>query len=134
MTYVEARDAVVSYFNTAWNNLYPTFPVFYENTTQVDLDKVGPGFLAVSIDFEDARRLDIDPEPNTESYGSVGMRLFVKEGAGIRGVLSMQDALNAIMKYRKLGALTLECPTPGRKIEKDGWVSHDLSVPFRFIW
>jgi hypothetical protein len=134
MTYVEARDVIVAYFNAAWVTTFPSVPVFYENTTQVDMDKVGPTFLSVSVDFEDARRLDIDPDPHTESFGSMGMRLFVKEGAGVRGVLAMQDALNSIMKYRRMGDLTLEVPVPGRKIQKDGWVSYDLTAPFRFFW
>lgn len=131
-TYVEARDAIVAYFNPAWAMAYPTVPVFYENTTQIDLDKVGAGFVTATIDFTDSARQDIDPAPISKTWGEVILRLFVKEGRGIRNTLSMQDTLTGLMKYRKLGGVTLECPAPGMRIDKDGWKSYDLNVPFYF--
>jgi hypothetical protein len=129
-TYVEARDAIVSYFDPAWATAFPNVPVFYENTTQVDLDSVGASFVTVGVDYTDSKRLDIDPAPATRTWGEVILRLFVKEGGGIRSTLAMQDTLTGLMKYRKLGGVTLDCPTPGRKQARDGWQSIDLRVPF----
>ncbi len=132
-TYVQARDATVSYFNPAWTTAFPAVPVFYENTLQIDLDTVGSSFLTVSIDYTDSKQQDIDPSPITRTWGEVVLRLFVKEGGGIRNTLAMQDTLTALMKYRKLGDVTLECPAPGKKQSRDGWQSVDLNAPFFFF-
>lgn len=133
-TCVEARDAIVAYFNPAWIGAFPAVPVFYENTTQIDLDKVGSGFVTAAVDFTDALQQDIDVAPATRTYGEVVLRLFVKEGQGVRGTLAMKDTLIGLMKYRKLGGVTLECPTHGRKMPpRDGWQSMDIVVPFHFF-
>lgn len=132
-TTVEARDAIVSYFNPAWQTAFPTVPAFYENTTQIDLDSVGASFITVTVMFTDSKQQDIDPAPITRTWGEVLLRLFVREGAGIRNTLAMQDTLVGLMKYRKLGGVTIECPTFGRPQDRDGWKSKDIRVPFFFF-
>lgn len=132
MTYVEARNAIVSYFNPKWLTQYPSIPVFYENTVQIDLDTVGDIFLTVSIDFTDSQRLDIDAAPASETFGDVTLRLFTKEGTGTLKTLQVFDWLTATMKYRDLGGVTLGCPDPGPKVSKTGWLSSDLYVSFSF--
>lgn len=131
-TYVQARDAIVAHLNPAWLAGYPGVRLFYENAVQIDLDSVGNNFLAVSIDFDDTIRMEINPNPTSKTYGIVTLRLFSKEGQGTRTTLQMFDWLTALMKYRDIGGVTLECPTPGPKQARDGWASYDLSVPFFF--
>lgn len=131
-TYVQARDAIVAYIDPAWKLAYPAVKVFYENTTHIQLDKVGPCFLTVSINFTDTLRQGIDRAPMSATYGEVTFRLFAKEGQGIRTTLQMLDALTAMVKYQELSGVTLDCPSPGRKTSKDGWTSQDLAVPFSF--
>lgn len=131
-TYVEARDAIVGYLNPAWVAAYPSIPLFYENTTQIDLDSVGTIFMSVAVNFTDAMRQDIDPSPISKVWGEVTLKLFVKKGQGTRVTLAMQDFLTGLMKYRQVSGVTLEMPTPGKKESKDGWSSLDLNVPFFF--
>ncbi len=131
-TYVAARDAIVNYLNPAWTGAYPGIPIFYENTIQIDLDKVGDTFLSVSIDFQDSIREGVDASPISKTWGEITLRLFTKEGLGTRTTLQMYDYLTTLMKYRLLSGVTLDCPTPGKKIAKDGWASADLNVPFSF--
>jgi hypothetical protein len=131
-TYVQARDAIVNYLNPAWVAAYSGIPIFYENTTQVDLDTVGNAFLFVEINFTDSLRQGVDLAPMSRSYGELTLRLFTKEGQGTRTTLAMQDALVTMVKYRTLSGVTLDCPTPGRKQSRDGWSSFDLNVPFNF--
>lgn len=131
-TYVAARDAIVAYLNPAWVSAYPSIPIYYENTTQIQLDKVGTGFLVVAINFTDTLRQGVDPSPISASYGEITLRLFTKEGQGIRTTLQRLDTLTNLMKYQGLSGVTLDCPTPGRKVSKDGWTSQDINVPFSF--
>ena len=133
MTYVEARNAIVAYFNPKWVAAYPTVPVFYENTVQIDLDSVGDIFLTVSVDFTDSLRMGVDAAPGTETFGDVTLRLFTKEGAGTLRTLQIFDWLTATMKYREISGVTLGCPDPGPKVSKTGWLSSDLYVPFSFF-
>ena len=132
-TYVEARNAIVAYFNPKWVAAYPTIPVFYENTVQIDLDSVGDIFLTVSIDFTDSLRMGVDAAPGTETFGDVTLRLFTKEGTGTLRTLQVFDWLTATMKYKDLAGVTLGCPDPGPKVSKTGWLSSDLYVPFSFF-
>jgi hypothetical protein len=131
-TYVEARDAIVGYLHPAWTAGYPGTKIIYENTLQVDLDSVGSSFIQVSIDFQDSMRQGVDASPISKTWGVVTLRLFTKEGTGTKVALQMFDWLTALMKYRKLGEVTLDCPRPGKKISRDGWSSADLIVDFSF--
>ena len=129
-TYVEAREAIVAYLHPAWVAAYPNVKIFYENTTQIDLDSVGASFLAVSIDFQDSVREGMDPSPISATYGVITLRLFSKEGQGTKTTLQMFDWLTALLKYKLLSGVTLDCPRPGKKISRDGWASADLIVDF----
>lgn len=132
-TYVEARDALVSHMNTNWPVLYPTVKVFYENTLSIDLDKVGAGFVKMSVDFLDAVQSDMDlGDEGHVVVGEVVLTLFYKAGTGVRETLQKKDALTLLFKKRTLGGVTTFVPRPGRKRDRDGWVSEELLVPFEF--
>ena len=131
-TEVQARDAIVAYFHSAWTTAYPAVPAYYENTVKIDLDAVGSAFLSVSIDFTHSLREGIDAIPITYTYGEATFRLFTKEGVGVRDTLIWNNFIRELMKYRVLTGVTLDCPRPGRKQARDGWTSSDLIVPFQF--
>lgn len=132
-TEVQARDAIITYLNSAWVSAYPTVKVFYENAVKVDLDAVGPCFLRVIIDFTDSVRQGIDIAPYTASYGEVILQLFAKDGQGTRDALTKLNYLRELLKYQRLTGVDLDCPTPGKKQSRGGWTSHDLIVPFYFL-
>lgn len=131
-TYANAREHLITKINTAWTTQYPTTRVFYENTTKVDLDAVGTHFLAVTVDFTDSMRMEINPSPSSRTWGEVILRFFAKEGQGTKTVLGMFDYMTAQMKYITLTGVELGCPEPGPKRAQGGWVSYDLVVPFFF--
>ena len=132
-SYVDARDALVKHIHPAWLAGYPNVKIFYEQTTAVDLDTVGDNFIQVSIDFQDSMRMDIDADPTSKTWGVVTLRLFSKDGLGVRVGLQMFDWLTALMKYKTLApGVTTGCPRPGKKVSRDGWSSCDLVVDFSF--
>lgn len=131
-TYVQVRDTLATLVNTAWTTQYPSVPIFHENTKQIPLDTVGKVFLFVAIAFEDTFRTSVDLNPISESHGVIRLRLFAKEGSGVRTALGMKDYLTNALKYQVTGGITLDCPTPGRSEDRDGWTSMDLIVPFQF--
>lgn len=131
-TEVEARDVLVGRLNPAWAGAYPGVELYYENTTQIDLDTVGSRFATASIDFTDSVRQGIDTDPITASYGVLTCRLFVKEGEGVKVALAMIGFLRTLMKYKELSGVTTDCPRVGKKVTKEGWSSTDLIVPFSF--
>ena len=131
-TYVAAREAIVAHLHPAWVAAYPNVKILYENTVSVDLDSAGDSFLAVSIDFQDSMRLDIDASPMSKTWGVVTLRHFSKDGVGTKETLKRFDWLTALMKYKSLSGVTLDCPRPGKKSSRDGWSSFDLVVPFWF--
>ena len=131
-TYVQVRDTLATLVNTAWTTQYPSVPIFHENTKQIPLDTVGKVFLFVAIAFEDTFRTSVDIDPISESHGVITLRLFAKEGSGVRTALGMKDFLTDTLKYQSTGGITIDCPTPGRSEDRDGWTSMDLIVPFQF--
>lgn len=133
MTYVDARAAIIGYFHPAITAAYPATKVVYENTTQIDLDSVGNSFIQVSVDFQDSVRQGIDASPYSKTWGVLTLRVFQKEGQGTKETLQMFDWLTALLKYKKLGDVTLDCPHPGKKISRDGWSSADLVIDFELF-
>lgn len=134
-TYTQARDLLVAELNTAWAATYPSVPIFYENTLSVDLDTVGDMFVKVSIDFEDAFQsdIDLDPVPGHQVEGAMTLTMFLKEGRGSRSVYQVFDFVANNLTLRPLvNSVHLGVPSPGRKMSKDGWVTHEFFVPFSF--
>ena len=131
-TYVQARNAIVGYLNPAFTTAKPTIPIYYENTTQIDLDSVGNLFVKVDIDFTDALRLDIDPTPHCETHGEIVLMVLSKEGTGVSGALALYDYLDTLLRHQSLSGVTLMTPFPGRKDLKDGWLVMEMIVPFSF--
>lgn len=131
-TYVNARESLVTALNSALTSGFPGTKVFYENTTQIDLDKVGVMFVAVAIDFDDSIRMTIDPTATSKTFGEISLTVFAKEGQGTKSALQLFDFTTALLKYGSFGEVTTECPRPGRKISKQGWMSMELAVPFFF--
>lgn len=133
-TYTQARDSIVSYLHPAWKAQYPSTPIYFEDTLQVDLDNVPGGvFLLVSIPFSDSVRQGVDASPLTRTWGEINLRLFAKEGQGVRSALQMFDFLTTLLKYRDLSGVNLDVVKPGRRQTRDGWVSRDLDVDFSFF-
>lgn len=131
-TYVQVRDTLATLVDTAWTTQYPSVAIFHENTKQIPLDTVGKNFLLVMVEFDDTFRTSVDLNPISESHGVIRLRLFAKEGSGVRTALGMKDYLTNALKYQVTGGITIDCPTPGRSEDRDGWTSMDLIVPFQF--
>lgn len=132
-TLTSARDALVAYINDAWTVAYPGVPIYYENTTKIDLDTAPPVFLMCSIDFTDSIQSDIDlGDEGDMTTGEVVLRLFSEEGTGVRSGLGMFDFLRAAMKLKIVSGVRTQVPHPGRKQSQSGWVSADLVCPFMF--
>lgn len=132
-TLTQARDTMVAYLNPAWLAQYPAVPIYYEDTTQISLDTVGNMFLLVTITFPDSVRQGVDASPMTRTWGELNLRLFSKEGSGVRTALGVFDFLTATLKYKPLSGITLDVPKCGARQSRDGWTSRDLDVSFSFF-
>lgn len=128
MNKVEMRDALVAHLEDNFG--HPEIVRFYDNPGEVDLDNVGETFLRVEINFYGARQANIAQYPFFRTYGSITIMLYSKIGTGVRDRLILLDELTELFKFKVLGGLHLQVPTPGRYKESDGWHSAALAVPF----
>lgn len=133
-TYVSARDAIITYFNTQWTATNPTIPAFYENTASVDLDVVSSPFVTVGVDFTDAVQSDLDltPVPGARVFGKLIVKLFAKEGSGSRQLLVLTDFLDTTFRLQPLSGVQMGVPRMGRKQSRDGWYAVDVICDFTF--
>lgn len=131
--YTSARDALVTHINNVWTTAYPIVPIYYENTTKIDLDKAPSVFLLCEINFTDSVQSDIDlGVEGDRTFGEVVVRLFRKEGSGVRYGLTLLDFLKAQMKLKNLSGVYTQVPFIGRKYVQSGWSSVELITPFNF--
>ena len=77
-TYVQSRESLITAFNAPWASAWPGVPMYFENTTQIDLDTAPPVFVAAAIDFTDGMRLELDANPTSKTWGEVTFRIFAK--------------------------------------------------------
>lgn len=127
-TYVEARDAIVTFITSNFTDI----PVFWENTLEVDLDEVDDRFLRVEIDFNAGEQISIEFSPQDRTYGIVVLTVMTKEGLGTRATLAVQDTLKQLLRHQTLSGVVLRTPVPGDKQVKGGWEARELLVPFHF--
>ena len=127
-TYVEARDTIVAYLESA----LPSLPRFYEDVETVDLDAVGDQFLKICIEFADAHQATIGTDPIDRTLGFIVRSVFTKEGEGTRTALQVFDTIKQSTKFKNLLKVQLETPRPGDVERKRGWVNREILVPFWF--
>lgn len=131
MTYVAARDALITAFNTAWSTSYPLIPVQYENHA-VDADKVGDVYLRVGVEFDAADQMSIELNPLTRVWGQLCVGIMSKEGQGTRSSMAYADFIINLFKYQNLSGVIVGAPAFGHKESHDGWHYQEILVPFRF--
>lgn len=133
ITYVQARDAVISHLHINWSASYPSVPVFYENLESIDLDSVGPAFLKAELEFHDAEQASIETAPTTRVRGLLHIAIMARAGTGTRTGMSYYDFLFWLFKHRNLSGVQVETPTPGHRETHDGWHMQQISIPFSFL-
>lgn len=133
MSYVAARNALVSHMHTPFVTAYPTVPIFYENAQELNMDEQPNMVVLVSVDFLDNERLDIHPVPNTQVYGEVTIRIFTRVGIGVAGHLDLFDYFTTLMSHKLISGITTETAAPDRKETVAGWMITDLAVPFSYF-
>lgn len=134
-TMLQVRDAIVTLVHNDLTATYPTLPVFWENTLEVDLDALTEDrFLRIEVEFSGANQLTIDAPVQRKTWGLIYCTLLAREGSGVRDTLAILDHLSTTLAYQYLlsNKLFLGTPTPGPRRAKDGWRSYELSVPFEF--
>lgn len=127
-TFVEARDALVTLIETDFSG----YRVFYENTTEVDLDTVGDRFIKVEIEFVGAAQASIGQNPADRTYGLLTFSVFTKAGQGVRTTLQVLDTLKNIVRFKNIAKVQLQHVEPGDVERKSGWECRYLHVPFWF--
>lgn len=127
------RNTIAAHVATSFATDRPTTVVYFENTKEIDLDLEGDSFVLVIIDFTDIERLNIDSAPMTQCFGEVIVRVFTREGLGVKDHLGLFDYVISILSHASLTGLTLETATPGPKQKSDGWMMTDILVPFHFF-
>lgn len=130
MNYVEIRDTIITALNTAWAADQASTPIFYENTVEVDLDKVGSVFVACEIDFTDTVQADLGPAASSRIMGELMLRIFSKDGSGTRAGLTLFDYVTTQFQRKNISTVVMETATPGRKVSKNGWTSMEIFIPF----
>lgn len=128
-TYTEARNSIVQLVT---ETLAVSVPVFWENTLEIDLDKVGDHFIKVQVDFDDSTQMTINDHPERRVYGEVVFTLMSKGGTGTLTRLGLIDSIENVVSFTRTTKVQFEVPRVGRKQERDGWVSQDFRAPFFF--
>jgi hypothetical protein len=131
-TLTQARDAVIALVHSTLQTHLPTLPVEYDNTASVDVATVGPQFLQVDVEMEDSMLATVSDDLIDKVEGTAYFRLFTQVGKGTRSTLQIFDTLNSHLRHKHLNNVVTGSSTFGKKVEKDGWVSHDLLLPFEF--
>jgi hypothetical protein len=112
---------------------YPSVPVFYENTKQIDLVNISEKFIKVTIDFEDAYQFTMNDTPLDKIYGNVSLEYYCKEGYGSKSALEFFDFMESNLKYQTINGVYFTSPRPGDKESHDGWMSFEINVSFFFV-
>ena len=132
-TRVQARDAIVTLLNTHFTTNHPTLKVFWENTTEVNLDTVGDRFVRICIDWHQSRQITIEYKPSTRVVGYIRTTFFTKKGLGSRNTLALIDSFVSSVKYKRISpGITLECPSDVETVTQGNWESREVELRFFF--
>ena len=131
MNYETARTTLASMITNAVTP-YPTLPVFWDNTNGIDLAKVADLCLLVEFYWDDTAQMDMRETPSHRTTGSVYLTTFIKEGTGTKKALALADTLTNTLKFRNESGVVTTLISPGRRQNRDGWVSQEWHLPFYF--
>lgn len=130
MNLVGIRDALVTRLNANWPSTYSGVPLFYENTQEVDLDKVGDAFLRCAVLINAAEQISVELAPTHRTRGRLEFRVYVKAELGTRVALGYLDYLTTLFKLGNYSGVHTKIPEPVPGQSYKGWYSLGLSVPF----
>jgi hypothetical protein len=133
ITYAEARDRIVDYIVPLLAAQMLDYKIFWENTVEVDVNRVGPQFIRVSVDFDLATQAIVGADASDRIDGAIVFKVFQKDGSGARSVLVAFDILREILAFKELENISLGVAGPGRKESHDGWTSWDFVGNFTYF-
>ena len=132
MNYTQARTNLITHFHTYWSAAHPTITVVHENRPFVNIDTVGNMFLAVSIEFPEAKQASIGDVPITRVNGEMYICIYTKEGIGVVTALGYIDELTTLFKHQNLSGLQTTTPVIENEECVKGWKKYHLVIPFWF--
>lgn len=128
MNYETIRDNLVAQVANNWP--HPSVKVFYDNAEEVDEGQAADYYVFLSILFDRAEQINIDPNPQHRTYGTVVGRVYCKETLGSRQALAYLTEIANLLKFKNLGGVHTQEPIPGGERAKEGWYSVAVRVPF----
>lgn len=128
-TLAQARDLIVAGLEAAWSHA-PSTPIYYENTTQIDLATAPDTFLKAAIHWNGNEQVSVERAPITRAHGTLAITVAVKKTTGTRLALTYLDELIAALQFKSFGGVRMLVPRPGNEVTRDGWFSIDLRTNF----
>jgi hypothetical protein len=105
-----------------------------ENQDDIDMNNIPDTFLCFHIAWGEVTQKNVAENPDHRYYGDVVIILMGKKGTGVRDRLLLEDEITEHFKFKALGGVQTQHPTPstapGRSEAHDGWHSMTVSFPF----
>jgi len=122
------RDSLVAELSMNW--AHAEAPIFYENTTEIDLAALGDYFMHCQIEFDGSVQADISATPFDRTHGELVLTVFGRVTLGTRQVLVYLEELKSLFRFKTLSGVHMQAASPGQSVSQDGWFSMELRTPF----
>lgn len=123
------REALISAVNADFAAAYPTIPIVYDNAP-FDRNNPPATWVEYEVRFEDGAQVGLAQAPLTRLHGFVYVTVWAKEGAGSKQSLALLDWFSSQLKYKSVGGVNLQAPSPGGDGSPKGWYTCML----KFYW
>lgn len=137
--YTAVRAALVKHINDNFPTDKPAIPIFYENSTTINLDATPGVFVRIVVDFNDALQSDIDLDeiggikPGQQVFGDLSVFIGAKSGKGMVAIFDLADYFNNLLAFEAFPQVQVGVPQIRRTLGAQGWTVVEQVFPFQFF-
>lgn len=134
MTEDEARQALVTLFDVAFKEEWPSVPVEYDNRATVDREaqlQVGP-FLEFAMDIYESEAANVGFPVLERTLGAVFVAVNAPAGSGTSQTLQILETVKRILSYKQVVTLHTFGTSRSKVADLPGYRSEALLVSFYY--
>jgi hypothetical protein len=107
MTLTDIRTHLVTALES-WKASQTNLPVFYENTTEVDINTVAPTFIKANVKISATKKKHIGNPRRSRAYGTLELVIFHRLGQGTLKILQVAESLRDTFENTTTNQIHLE--------------------------
>lgn len=129
MTLTDIRTHLVTALES-WKTTQAGLPIFYENTTEVDINTVAATFIKAKVNITATKRKHIGLPKRSRAFGTLMLTIFHRQAQGTVKILQLAEALRETFENTNINQIHLEGLELEDEVPLGEFIYYVVKIPF----